>query len=1313
MVKKIYLKGLHPKIFATITADIKGNKSLTFKEVRERCLAFAVSDAAREELQGLLPAQGPPEFANSVVQDTLSPKTKLIKNLEKKVHMLMAQAPQGSAQTAASGPGGINCRHWEQFGKCPFGLKCKFKHSGAAKHESRTGNGQRTAPGTKKDDSKYCSFHKCRGHTDKECTKQNPSTLLAVEDQSQNPFGPTYSHEFDPFAFVVLSEIHHLAGRLVVDGAATSNCLNQLGRRHILEGTLHDIDPLTLRGTKPVVVTQRADASWPVLNPATLEVTAFHLKDCLIMDELPCSLLSQPKLLAKGCAVDTETKHPDTPQAEVTQTFSFAGVHVLTAMADASTNGLLIVQEPEPLAFENPTLLAQTNLASLFTNIIALVEFLYGEEEGPQPTAPPKFEETNTFSFLASEQPDLTESHALSTSLPAVSGAKLCPGSKPNKLVPYKRTLTKKQTVALFQTIHNRFKHGVCPHTISLLTGIPCPEDHPPCIWCHVACPRRSPSDPVSTLLPHHLHHIYSVDYIGPISPPTPEGHTGMFALQELFSKFLIMFGVKSQEEWCQIWHNHVSGVEAYTGRQRVVGILLSDQAKSHTSCGVCGAFHKQKGIQAQHSGAYSQQFNKVEGGMQNAMQNAATSMIMGGAVRRHKYVWGFAVKASFFASNMLPISFKNAEQAAGRSTFEVYYGRKPMTLEERLRYLPEFLVAMTAMKQPQHALTKFDEKATFGCSLGYKEHFKSFWMLDMEGNTIKAVAVDQAKFFSGVYPMQTGNPLYESLSNFKGVEDLEEFNLERARLSRGARYDVSTMRIQEMEDDDEVFARRFSGRTPFMSLKALEAVPDKPSDPVALQVMHCKTSGEPINFEFVLVSTTPGPVQQQLTPKSVKQAVEMGHKPDLLNYYKELAALNVFTNCTTLRPEGQIIPINMLFKNKNDPEAPGGSKLKVRGVCRGDLIKGYTPAEKQALTLRPESKRLLIAHAVAKGKKLYKYDFKNAFNATKMRKRGIICRLMPGFNPDGTWRPLTEPHLYGEMNMTVPGVPDGSLIFNEFTIATFKKDGWTTTPLDPCLLKKGDELTGLHVDDGAIEADNDEGMARHMRPFKDVKWSLLEGEFLGEFYKVTYTPELREVFVHQLPYSRELLKQSGLDKSNRTKTPSMPGKILSKSQSPTTKSDIEHLESLGLDKARYRSQTMAVSWLAQNTLQGLKQQVGAVAKFMNNPGEEHFQALKHLLRYINFDQPVGITYLWRKGDPTDLHLVADTDAAGASCPDTMCSIRAFAAFVNLVPISVFAKYGKQTDSSINTSETMAVREAILDHASFPSEDTIGAAAMT
>ena len=122
---------------------------------------------------------------------------------------------------------------------------------------------------------------------------------------------------------------------------------------------------------------------------------------------------------------------------------------MLTAMADASTNGLLIVQEPEPLAFENPALLAQTNLASQFTNIIALVEFLYGEEEGPQPKELPNFEETNTFSFLSSEQPGLPESHALSTSLPAVSGAKVCPGSKPNKLVPYKRTLTKKQTVAL------------------------------------------------------------------------------------------------------------------------------------------------------------------------------------------------------------------------------------------------------------------------------------------------------------------------------------------------------------------------------------------------------------------------------------------------------------------------------------------------------------------------------------------------------------------------------------------------------------------------------------------------------------------------------------------------------------------------------------------------------------------------------------------------------------------------------------------------------------------------------------------------
>jgi hypothetical protein len=48
--------------------------------------------------------------------------------------------------------------------------------------------------------------------------------------------------------------------------------------------------------------------------------------------------------------------------------------------------------------------------------------------------------------------------------------------------------------------------------------------------------------------------------------------------------------------------------------------------------------------------------------------------MIMGGALRRHKYVWGFAVDCSFFASNMLPISFKNAQDASGPSRYEVYY---------------------------------------------------------------------------------------------------------------------------------------------------------------------------------------------------------------------------------------------------------------------------------------------------------------------------------------------------------------------------------------------------------------------------------------------------------------------------------------------------------------------------------------------------------------------------------------------------------------------------------------------------------------
>ena len=211
--------------------------------------------------------------------------------------------------------------------------------------------------------------------------------------EDSNPFGPSYSHEFDPFAFVVLADAHLLGGRLVVDGAASNSCLNQLGRRHIIEGTLRNIDPITLRGTKAVVVTQKADASWPVLNPATQEDSVIHMKDCMILDGLPCSLLSQPNLLKKGCSMDTETKFPDTPQYEVTQTFSLRGVHVVTAEADISTSGLLVVMEPQPLVFESRLPPTNSNLGAYFTNIIALVEFLYGGEEGSQLQAVPKFEE--------------------------------------------------------------------------------------------------------------------------------------------------------------------------------------------------------------------------------------------------------------------------------------------------------------------------------------------------------------------------------------------------------------------------------------------------------------------------------------------------------------------------------------------------------------------------------------------------------------------------------------------------------------------------------------------------------------------------------------------------------------------------------------------------------------------------------------------------------------------------------------------------------------------------------------------------------
>ena len=90
---------------------------------------------------------------------------------------------------------------------------------------------------------------------------------------------------------------------------------------------------------------------------------------------------------------------------------------------------------------------------------------------------------------------------------------------------------------------------------------------------------------------------------------------------------------------------------------------------------------------------------------------------------------------------------------------------------------------------------------------------------------------------------------------------------------------------------------------------------------------------------------------------------------------------------------------------------------------------------------------------------------------------------------------------------------------------------------------------------------------------------------------------------------------------------------------------------------------------------------VQKLAKFSENPGKVHFEGLIHLLRYIRYNNTLGLKYYADLNDApvTDIlrqaniktknHLMDLSDSSWQDCPDTGRSIGAYMIFYQGGPI--------------------------------------------
>jgi hypothetical protein len=150
----------------------------------------------------------------------------------------------------------------------------------------------------------------------------------------------------------------------------------------------------------------------------------------------------------------------------------------------------------------------------------------------------------------------------------------------------------------------------------------------------------------------------------------------------------------------------------------------------------------------------------------------------------------------------------------------------------------------------------------------------------------------------------------------------------------------------------------------------------------------------------------------------------------------------------------------------------------------------------------------------------------------------------------------------------------------------------------------------------------------------------------------------------------------------NPVQLPCQPGTVFSKKDCPNPPSP---------RSTEYAALIALANFLACWTRPDIAFVVNKLCKFMANPGEVHWQALKHLLRYLQGTKSLGLTFDFRNTAAIVPGVHGYSDASFADCPDTSKSTVAYVFFYGEAILSWYSKLHTYVTTCTNHSEYAAL----------------------
>ncbi|KAE8975490.1 hypothetical protein PF011_g24445 [Phytophthora fragariae] len=272
-------------------------------------------------------------------------------------------------------------------------------------------------------------------------------------------------------------------------------------------------------------------------------------------------------------------------------------------------------------------------------------------------------------------------------------------------------------------------------------------------------------------------------------------------------------------------------------------------------------------------------------------------------------------------------------------------------------------------------------------------------------------------------------------------------------------------------------------------------------------------------------------------------------------------------------------------------------------------------------------------------------------------------------------------------------GLKQASRVWNETIDKHLKSMGFEPADDDPCVYTRGegeDEcIVCLYVDDmliasrqKAVIASVKAGIAEKFR-IKDMGRARF---ILG--IEIDYNMERRTLGISQKAYTESIIKKVGQENAKPCLTPLEPGVQLTKADEPQTEEDKAKMKS-----KPYRSLVGSLMYLSCGTRPDISVAVAKLSRFLENPGEKHWDAGIKVVRYLLKTKDVGIVYDGLLG--TQLEAYSDADWAGNW--DDRRSVSGMLLMLCGAPVVWRSSFQKTVALSSTEAEYMALSDCVKE----------------